>query len=148
MNRREELNAAFNPVVSVDEDSYVYGVWVGPAGPEASVLVTLYKTEGGPLARGRVRIHRDDKLFGSEDEKHVFELRGKKGASPHIFRRRAASRIRALVKDFGDRESARALKWIPVNGNAEAMVEALERAALKDESFSLGIQMFGERRTS
>lgn len=86
-------------------------------------------------ARGRARIHRDEKLWGSADAKHVIEERARRGASPDLFKRRCASQIRRAVRALGGDD----LIWVPVHGDAEAMIDALQRAGAENSNVSVGV---------
>lgn len=121
---------SLDPIVSIDETTYVHGVWTAPCG-NGSIMVTLYRpADGYLLARGRVRIHADDKLIGSQDYKQAFQFRARrKNTKPVLFRRKVASKLRRTIRDIGSADDARALVWIPVHGDGKALVEALERAA-------------------
>jgi hypothetical protein len=127
-----------DPIVLVDENTYIHGAWYGGAGPGATIMVTLYRPEDSPLlARGRIRVHNDDKLFGSEDTKHLIEAVARPGAKASLFRRKVASKLRQIQRKMGEHNPV--LTWVPVNGNSEVFVRAMERAALKDGSFRVGM---------
>jgi hypothetical protein len=139
-----------DPIVSVDEHTYIYGVWAGPA-EGGSVMVTLYRLPDETLlARGRLRVHNDDKLFASADEKHAFQLVAKKGAAVNLFRRRVAGKIRTTVRGLAaDRERGRAhvkeLMWIPVYGDSDDLLKAMQDAAMKDGRLSISVQSYEQQ---
>jgi hypothetical protein len=135
------MTRELNPIVSMGEDDYVFGVWFGSY-PEGSLMVTLYRLEDQRLyARGRVRVHMDDKLMGSADEKHVIEVPpSSPGASPEIFKGKVQRRLRRLLREL----KGGGLTYLPVHGHADALVGAMERHAMKSDSLRVSITKFDQ----
>jgi hypothetical protein len=128
------VNDQLSPVLTIDESTYVFGVFLGSV-PAGGLMMTIYRLPDERLvARGRIRVHRDDKLWNSEDVKHVLSLTSRPGTSPGMFKTKVLRKLRRLVREL---KSTEPLSWVPVHGDGEALVKALERAALKDSNLRI-----------
>ncbi len=107
----------FNENLDQKETDHIISVWFIST-PGADWMAKLWVREGVPMGCYRFRYYKDEKTFGSEDEKHWYAMRAPKDSNP--------DELAAIIENIASHlPDVITRDMVEVNGDVFKMLELL-----------------------